>query len=216
MENSPPRATIPWSTRPCTSGAGRFRSTSFSAAGSPDDGDLGLLPAGADARRASDPPASCCRGLSLVLLSLGMLALFLDLEHKLYVWRLYTTFQPTSPMSWGALDPDARVPGPLLGALALRVPGGLLRTLAAVEALCDRLSRARPAALGRGGEHGSAARSGSTPASCSRPWRAAAVEQSAPRPAVSRLGPSAAAAFVHMHRGTRPASAAACAPTTAS
>ena len=31
-----------------------------------------------------------------------MLALFLDLEHKLYVWRLYTTFEPLSPMSWGA------------------------------------------------------------------------------------------------------------------
>jgi formate-dependent nitrite reductase membrane component NrfD len=41
-------------------------------------------------------------GVGLVVLSLGMFALFLDLEHKLYVWRLYTTFQPTSPMSWGA------------------------------------------------------------------------------------------------------------------
>ncbi len=40
--------------------------------------------------------------LGLVLLSLGMLALFLDLEHKPYVWRLYTTFRATSPMSWGA------------------------------------------------------------------------------------------------------------------
>lgn len=40
--------------------------------------------------------------LAVVILSLGMLALFLDLEHKFYVWRLYTTFQPTSPMSWGA------------------------------------------------------------------------------------------------------------------
>ena len=37
----------------------------------------------------------------LVLISLGMLALFLDLEHKLYVWRMYTTFQVSSPMSWG-------------------------------------------------------------------------------------------------------------------
>jgi protein NrfD len=49
---------------------------------------------------------SCVRGalpgLGVVLLSLGMLALFLDLEHKLYVWRLYTTFQVSSPMSWGA------------------------------------------------------------------------------------------------------------------
>lgn len=40
--------------------------------------------------------------LALVLLSLGMLALFLDLEHKLYVWRLYLTFELTSPMSWGS------------------------------------------------------------------------------------------------------------------
>jgi formate-dependent nitrite reductase membrane component NrfD len=40
--------------------------------------------------------------ISVVLLSLGMFALFLDLEHKLFVWRLYTTFQITSPMSWGA------------------------------------------------------------------------------------------------------------------
>lgn len=40
--------------------------------------------------------------VSFVLLSLGMGALFLDLEHKLYVWRLYTTFEITSPMSWGS------------------------------------------------------------------------------------------------------------------
>ena len=40
--------------------------------------------------------------ISFILLSLGMFALFLDLSHKLYVWRLYTTFQFTSPMSWGA------------------------------------------------------------------------------------------------------------------
>lgn len=40
--------------------------------------------------------------ISLVLLSAGMLALFLDLEHKLYVWRLFTTFKIASPMSWGS------------------------------------------------------------------------------------------------------------------
>jgi len=40
--------------------------------------------------------------VSLALLSLGMWALFLDLEHKLYVWRLYVAFEPWSPMSWGA------------------------------------------------------------------------------------------------------------------
>ncbi|PTY06594.1 polysulfide reductase [Opitutaceae bacterium EW11] len=40
--------------------------------------------------------------VGLALLSLGMLALFLDLEHKSHVWRLYLTFRPTSPMSWGS------------------------------------------------------------------------------------------------------------------
>lgn len=40
--------------------------------------------------------------IALVFLSLGMFVLFLDLAHKLYVWRLYTTFQITSPMSWGS------------------------------------------------------------------------------------------------------------------
>ena len=40
--------------------------------------------------------------LGLALLSLGMLMLFLDLEHKLHVWRLYLTFEITSPMSWGS------------------------------------------------------------------------------------------------------------------
>lgn len=39
---------------------------------------------------------------ALVLLSLGMGALFLDLSRKLYVWRIYLAFEPTSPMSWGA------------------------------------------------------------------------------------------------------------------
>ncbi len=40
--------------------------------------------------------------LGMILLSLGMFALFLDLEHKLYTWRLYLTFKIASPMSWGA------------------------------------------------------------------------------------------------------------------
>ncbi len=40
--------------------------------------------------------------LAFVAISLGMFALFLDLEHKLFTWRLYLTFEPASPMSWGA------------------------------------------------------------------------------------------------------------------
>jgi formate-dependent nitrite reductase membrane component NrfD len=36
------------------------------------------------------------------VLILGLGALFLDLKHKLYFWRLYTTIRLESPMSWGA------------------------------------------------------------------------------------------------------------------
>lgn len=40
--------------------------------------------------------------LTPILLSVGLLALLLDLNHKLYFWRLYTTIRLESPMSWGA------------------------------------------------------------------------------------------------------------------
>jgi len=40
--------------------------------------------------------------LAFMLLNLGMGALLLDLTHRLYVWRIFTTFQVTSPMSWGS------------------------------------------------------------------------------------------------------------------
>ena len=55
--------------------------------------------------------------LGVVLLSAGMGTLFLDLSHKLYVWRLYLTFQPTSPMSWGAWILLLVYPALLLAAL---------------------------------------------------------------------------------------------------
>jgi formate-dependent nitrite reductase membrane component NrfD len=35
-------------------------------------------------------------------LILGLIALFLDLKHQLFFWRLYTTIRLESPMSWGA------------------------------------------------------------------------------------------------------------------
>jgi len=38
----------------------------------------------------------------IAALGVGLLALFLDLEKKPQAWRLYTTFLPRSPMSWGA------------------------------------------------------------------------------------------------------------------
>jgi formate-dependent nitrite reductase membrane component NrfD len=40
--------------------------------------------------------------LGFMLLNLGMGALLLDLSHKLYVWAVYLTFEPMSPMSWGS------------------------------------------------------------------------------------------------------------------
>ncbi|MCF8307509.1 MAG: polysulfide reductase NrfD [Bacteroidales bacterium] len=35
-------------------------------------------------------------------LIIGLIALFLDLKHQMYFWRLYTTIRLESPMSWGA------------------------------------------------------------------------------------------------------------------
>jgi formate-dependent nitrite reductase membrane component NrfD len=37
-----------------------------------------------------------------VLLVLGLVALFIDLRHKLFFWQLYTNIRLQSPMSWGA------------------------------------------------------------------------------------------------------------------
>lgn len=37
-----------------------------------------------------------------IFIGLGLFALFLDLHHKPYFWRLYTTIKIQSPMSWGA------------------------------------------------------------------------------------------------------------------
>jgi formate-dependent nitrite reductase membrane component NrfD len=40
--------------------------------------------------------------VAFIALSLGMTTLFLDLSHKINVWRFYTTLHVTSPMSWGS------------------------------------------------------------------------------------------------------------------
>jgi formate-dependent nitrite reductase membrane component NrfD len=58
-------------------------------------------------RKPGDPPAlpASVRHmplLGLVLISLGMVALFLDLEFKSHVFRFYMSFEPASPMSWGS------------------------------------------------------------------------------------------------------------------
>jgi protein NrfD len=40
--------------------------------------------------------------LAPFLLVIGLVALFIDLRHKLYFWQLYTNIKLQSPMSWGA------------------------------------------------------------------------------------------------------------------
>lgn len=77
--------------------------------------------------------------LSLGLLSAGMLALFLDLEHKAYTWRLYTTFEVLSPMSWGAWILLLVYPT-LLASLVLRPPAPLVRRLPRLAKLSDALA----------------------------------------------------------------------------
>jgi formate-dependent nitrite reductase membrane component NrfD len=40
--------------------------------------------------------------LAPVLLVLGLIALFIDIRHKMFFWQLYTNIKLQSPMSWGA------------------------------------------------------------------------------------------------------------------
>jgi len=52
---------------------------------------------------AENDRAACIAQLLVpVILSVGMLFIFLDLERKLNVFWFYLTFQPLSPMSWGS------------------------------------------------------------------------------------------------------------------
>jgi formate-dependent nitrite reductase membrane component NrfD len=84
--------------------------------------------------------------LGFVLINLGMGALFLDLMHKLYVWRVYLTFQPASPMSWGSWVLLLVYAALLLSAL-VRLPEAwpwLARRVPVVQAWSDALV-ARPA-----------------------------------------------------------------------
>jgi formate-dependent nitrite reductase membrane component NrfD len=79
----------------------------------------------------------------LVLISAGMLALFLDLEHKLYVWRIYLAFEPSSPMSWGAWILLLVYPVLALTGLA-SLPAGLLARWPLLASLRESLRRPGP------------------------------------------------------------------------
>jgi protein NrfD len=54
------------------------------------------------ALRGERGPAVHAPLLAFALVHICLVALFLDLSHKLYVWNLYLTLQPASPMSWGS------------------------------------------------------------------------------------------------------------------
>jgi protein NrfD len=77
-------------------------------------------------------------GVGILLLSLGMLALFLDLGHKLFTWRLYTTFMISSPMSWGAWILLFVYPA-LIAAGLLQPPEPLTRRFPALATWAERL-----------------------------------------------------------------------------
>jgi len=90
--------------------------------------------------------------VALALLSSGMLFLWLDLEHRLWAWRFYATFRPTSPMSWGAWILVLVYPAGLLlglgslddgqrGALRGLAPAKLRDSLSTLLALGDRFRR---------------------------------------------------------------------------
>ncbi len=79
---------------------------------------------------------------SIVLLSLGMGSLFLDLEHKLYVWRLYTTFKFYSPMSWGAWILILVYPA-LIANILLRPPKLLLDKIPFIKGWSAKLNHSQ-------------------------------------------------------------------------
>jgi formate-dependent nitrite reductase membrane component NrfD len=76
--------------------------------------------------------------LSVVLLSLGMFALFLDLSHRWYFWRMYMTFQPASPMSWGSWILLLVYPALIANAL-IRPPAWLTKRLPVLTTLSERI-----------------------------------------------------------------------------
>ncbi len=70
-------------------------------------GGLMTMSAVANLRPGKDVPGDqpCCWRIPVlapILLSIGMLFLFLDLELKSHMYWFYLTFKPLSPMSWGS------------------------------------------------------------------------------------------------------------------
>jgi formate-dependent nitrite reductase membrane component NrfD len=79
--------------------------------------------------------------LAPVLLSAGMMALLLDLEGKLHVFRFYTAFRITSPMSWGAWILLLIYPATLLLTLVRLTDREMARFPSVIWALARRARR---------------------------------------------------------------------------
>ncbi|OGU76029.1 MAG: polysulfide reductase [Ignavibacteria bacterium RIFCSPLOWO2_12_FULL_56_21] len=78
--------------------------------------------------------------ISLFFLSAGMFALFLDLEYKVHVWRFYTTFKFTSPMSWGAWILLVVYPMLLLNTL-VSIPKSFRNRISIFDRISDVINR---------------------------------------------------------------------------
>lgn len=76
--------------------------------------------------------------VALGAISIGMFVLFLDLEHKLYAWRMYLTFQWKSPMSWGAWILLFVYPILLLNAI-IRVPEEIGKRVSILQKWSDKI-----------------------------------------------------------------------------
>lgn len=81
-------------------------------------------------------------------ISLGMLALFIDLENRLHVFRFYTALRITAPMSWGAWILLLIYPATVLFGLAQLEPGGRLTSIIAFARAHETLLRRANVGLG--------------------------------------------------------------------
>ncbi len=109
--------------------------------------------------RRGEAPSRAARLLGFaapVLVSLGMLALFLDLGQKLHVWRFYAALRVTSPMSWGAWILLLVYPVTVLFGLSQLEAGDVERGAAAFQRA--GLARAFRWAAGFSGRHAEALR----------------------------------------------------------
>lgn len=76
--------------------------------------------------------------IGIIALSIGMFTLFLDLEYKVHVWRMYTTFQITSPMSWGSWILILVYPA-LIANMLIKVPEFLKTRIPFLEKISEKI-----------------------------------------------------------------------------